>query len=232
MAAEKGLHDGHRNRVRERFLEEGLEKFRDHQALELLLFYAVPRKDTNELAHKLLNRFGNLSQVLDAPVDSLESSGLSHSAAVLLKLVPELCGRYYQEKYDSNDPVDVSDDSLGRIIIPYFISAQEERVLLMLLDSRGGRLYCDIISKGSISASDVNVRKILQLAVKYNARAAVIAHNHPSGIALPSGSDIKITKMIKQSLAAVGVVLMDHIIVAGKGYSSMAELDECCDIFM
>ena len=232
MADEKGLHHGHRDRVRDRFLEEGLEKFKDHQVLELLLFYAVPRRDTNDLAHKLLNRYGSLSGVLDSSIDNLESCGLSRSASVLIKLIPELCGRYYQEKHDQDACEYDSDRKVGNVIMPFFISAREEKVLLMLLDSKGKRLYCDIISKGSISSSDVNIRKILQLAVKHKASAAVIAHNHPSGIALPSGSDIRITKTLKQALAAVGVVLMDHLIIADMKYTAMSGLDECYDIFI
>ena len=99
MAEEKGLHDGHRKRVKERFISEGLDKFQDHQILELLLFYAVPRKDTNELAHTLLNKFRSLSGVMDAPIEVLQENGLSENAAVLIKLIPSVCSAYLKDTY-------------------------------------------------------------------------------------------------------------------------------------
>ena len=101
----------------------------------------------------------------------------------------------------------------------------------MLLDPKGKLLYCDIISKGSISASDVNIKKILQLAVKYKAGGAVVAHNHPSGIALPSKADVNVTISLKKSLQAIGVLLLDHIIVCDMEYVSMSELEDYEHIF-
>lgn len=231
MSQVKGLHDGHRDRVRERFLLEGLDKFRDHQALELLLFYAIPRKDTNDTSHILLNRFGSLSGVLDAPIDALVDAGLSKNAAVLLKMMPEFCSRYYKDKYQQNGSNTINSDNIGEAILQYFIGADEEQVLLVLLDPKGKRLFCDIISKGSISASEVNIKKILQYAVKYKASGAVIAHNHPSGIALPSKTDISVTISLRDSLSAIGVTLLDHIIVADMEFTCMSELEEFEEIF-
>lgn len=232
MGETKGLHDGHRDRVRDRFLTEGLDKFRDHQALELMLFYAVPRKDTNELAHLLLNRFKTFSGVLDAPVELLTECGLSKSAAVYIKLLPEICSRYFKDKYKNDSSNIITEENIGDHILHYFIGADEEQVVLMLLDPKGKLRYCDIISTGSISASEINIRKILNLAVKYNASGAVIAHNHPSGIPLPSQSDVKVTISIKQSLKAVGVVLLDHIIVSDMDYTCMSQMEDYMDIFL
>lgn len=232
MEKSKGLHDGHRDRVRDRFLEDGLNKFRDHEALELMLFYAVPRKDTNELAHHLLNRCNSFSGVLDAPLETLEDCGLSRNAAVFLKLMPEICSRYYQDKYKSENNGAITEENIGEQILHYFIGSDEEQVVLLLLDSKGKPRFCDIISKGTISASEVSVRKILNLAVKYTASGAVIAHNHPSGIALPSHSDVKVTISIQQALKAVGVVLLDHIIVADMDYTCMSQMDEYMAIFL
>ncbi len=231
MAEKKGLHDGHRDRVREKFLEDGLGKFRDHEALELMLFYAIPRKDTNEIAHKLINRFGSFSGVLDAEVDALTECGISKNAAVFLKLFPSVCARYYKDRY-KNDHSQDDDTGIGETIAHYFIGANEEQVVLMLLDPKGRQLYCDIISKGTLTASDVNIKKILQLAVKYKASGAVLAHNHPSGIPLPSDSDVKATIALKNSLRSIGVVLFDHIIVAEMEYVSMADMDEYYELFI
>lgn len=232
MSQVKGLHDGHRDRVRDRFLSEGLDKFQDHQALELLLFYAIPRKDTNDTAHILLNRFGSLSGVFDAPIEALTECGLSRNCAVLIKMMPEFCSRYYKDKYQKNNDNTINNENIGDIILRYFIGADEEQFLLMLLDPKGKRLFCDIISKGSISASDVNIKKILQLAVKYKAGGAVIAHNHPSGIPLPSQADVNVTVTLKKSLKAIGVLLLDHIIVSDMEYVSMSELEDYESIFL
>ena len=103
MAENKSVHDGHRDRVRERFLNDGLDGFRDHQVMELLLFYGIPRKDTNEIAHKLMERFGSFSGVFDASFESLIECGLSRSCASFIKLIPAVCSRYYVDKYNSNE---------------------------------------------------------------------------------------------------------------------------------
>ncbi len=232
MAGNKGIHDGHRDRVRERFLNEGLNGFMDHQVIELLLFYGVPRKDTNDIAHKLLDHFGSFSAVFDASLECLMECGLSRSCASLIKLIPSVCSRYYIDKYKSdNKSTKINSDNIGECILPYFIGRDEEQVLLLLVDPKGNRLFCDIISKGSFTASEVNIRYILQLCVKYKAYGAVLAHNHPSGVALPSAQDIKLTKKLKSSLSSISVCLMDHLIIADMDYCPMSELEECEDIF-
>lgn len=232
MNENKGLHDGHRERVRKRFENEGLEKFLDHQVIELLLFYGIPRKDTNEIAHRLLNRFGSFSKILDAPIESLQECGISYNAAVLLKLIPAVCSRYYQDKYTSknNYPVN-NENSIGNFILPYFIGKNEEQVLLLLLDSKGEQLFCDFISKGTTTASDVNIKKILQICVQHKASGAIIAHNHPSGVAIPSNNDVQMTLKLKKALRAIGVILLDHFIVADMDYQAMSEMKGFEEIF-
>lgn len=232
MAEEKGLHDGHRKRVKERFISEGLDKFQDHQILELLLFYAVPRKDTNELAHTLLNKFRSLSGVMDAPIEVLQENGLSENAAVLIKLIPSVCSAYLKDKYTSAKKYPITQENIGEFILPFFVGIDNEQVLLLLFDAKGNVRYCDVVSKGSINASDLSIKKIANIAAKFNMSSAVIAHNHPSGIAMPSNADIKTTIKLKNSLRAVGVVLLDHIIVANMTYMSMANSEEYEEIFM
>ncbi len=232
MGENKGIHDGHRDRVRDRFLSEGLEGFRDHQVMELLLFYGIPRKDTNEVAHKLIDRFDSFSGVFDATYDSLVECGLSKTCASFIKLIPAVCSRYYVDKYKSkNKTTQINSDNIGECVLPYFIGKDEEQVLLILLDPKGNRLFCDIISSGAFSAAELNFRKIMQLCVKYKAYGAVLAHNHPSGLALPSEQDIRVTKKLKSSLASIDVRLMDHLIVADLDYCPMSELENCEDIF-
>ena len=228
--ADAPLHSGHRERVKEKYLRDGLDGFDDHQLLELLLFYAVPRKDTNELAHRLMNSFGSLSAVFDAPIDLLTECGLSKNAAVLIKLLPDTASRYLRDKH--RDPTKtINASNAGERILPFFVATNEEKVLLLLMDAKGKEMFCGIINEGSISASEVNNRKVVQLAVKYNAEYAIIAHNHPSGFAVPSDTDIQITKAIRDTLCSIGVKLIDHFIIADMEYYSMLRDKELKEIF-
>lgn len=229
MTENSYIHDGHRNRMKEKFLKEGADAFHEHEILEILLYYAVPRKDTNPLAHKLLERFGSLAAVLDAPADVLQEFGLTRNAAVLLKLIPEI-SRVYMDSRSSNTGI-ITEENIGERVLSKFVGRQNEIVVLMLLDGKGQELYCDVVSKGSVNASEIYVRKLLELAVKYNASTAVLAHNHPSGMALPSSRDIATTKTVKQALKLVGVRLADHIIVTDDDYMSMAQVEDYFELF-
>lgn len=231
MAKIKGVHDGHRDRVRDKFLHSGLEVFEEHQILELLLFYGIPRKDTNEIAHKLINTYGSFSSVFDAPIETLEDCGLSKSASVLIKLIPQVCRKYMDDKYENKDKI-ITSENIAERLMPKFIGLDEENVVLMLLDAKSKELYCGVISQGSVNASEIYTRKVVQLAVKYHSTSAIISHNHPSGIALPSLEDIKSTINLKKALSAVGVRLVDHIIVADTDYISLAQSEEHFKIFM
>ncbi len=231
MESKKGIHDGHRKRLRKKFLENGLDNFEDHQVLELLLFYAIPRKDTNEIAHRLIDSCGSISAVFDSPVEVLQECGISENAAVLLKIMPDLCRKYINDKY-RNEFKNITEENVADRIVPKFIGLEEENVLLMLLDAKGKEIFCGIISKGSVNASEIYTRKIIQLAIKFHASGAIIAHNHPSGIALPSKEDLKSTVSLKMALDTVGIKLLDHIIVADMNYLSLAQSEEYFEIFM
>ena len=223
MAAAKGSeHSGHRERLRKRFIENGLDGFEDHQALELFLFYAIPRKDTNPLAHRLLERYRTICCVCDAPIDELQRDfGLSENGAALLKLLPEMSRLYNESRLQENNAIDL--ETLGDIVKQKFIGRTSEVVVLVLGDAKGKMVYFDVIAKGSVSSSDFPVRKIVELAIRHNAKIAFIAHNHPSGSALPSQTDLTTTKLIAQVLRNVGVRLLDHYIVADGDYISLRE---------
>lgn len=215
-----GEHAGHRERLRRKFIENGLDIFEPHQALELYLFYAVPRKDTNPLAHRLLDRYLTISGVCDAPIDELQKDfGLSENAAALLKLLPEMIRVYNESKIPDNYAI--SPDTIGDVIKTKFIGRTSEVVALVLGDAKGKMVFFDVIAKGSLNSTDMPIRKIVELAIRHNAKIAYIAHNHPSGNALPSVDDIKTTKLISQTLRSVGVSLIDHFIVADNDYVSL-----------
>ena len=216
-------HKGHRERLKLRFLESGLDSFTDVQALELLLFYAIPQKDTNPIAHALLERFGSLSQVLDAPVEELKKvPGISDHAATLLRLATELA-RFYQVDTARRTEVLTSLDACGAYLVPRFFGRKVETVFLLCLDANCKVLCCREIGEGSVNAASISVRKVVEAALSANATTVVLAHNHPSGVALPSADDVQTTRRIAAALSAVEVQLIDHIVVAEGDFISMAQ---------
>lgn len=217
------IHDGHRQRMKERFLSEGLDNFSDIQALELLLFYAVPRQDTNPIAHELLSRFGSLAQVLETPVSELEKvKGVGHSAAILLSLVTEL-GRHYQVDKMMQTRVLTTVEECGRYLVPRFFGRRNETVFLLCLDAKCKVLGCVEVGEGSVNSAGVPVRRIVETALAYNATTVVLAHNHPSGLALPSGEDVQTTHRVAAALNAVEIALADHIVVADEDFVSIVQ---------
>lgn len=228
--ANNNVHQGHRERVRNKFLQNGLDNFEKHEILEFLLFYCVPMKNTSVLAHKLIDSFGSLSAVFDAPFDALVDFGLTQTQATFLKLIPDISRVYIDDKHNSADKV-VDYITLGDRILHKFIGRETEQVLLMLLDAKGKEVFCGIVSKGSINNTDIPVRKIVDFALRYNAKSAVIAHNHPSGIALPSVDDLQATSNVNSALKLIGVRLLDHYIVADNDCVSLAQSNVMPEIF-
>ena len=217
------VHEGHRSRMKKRFLRHGLATFDDHNVLELLLFFAVPRQDTNALAHRLLDTFGSLDKVFEAlPEELMRVEGIGEHAATLIRLVPEAARRYLIAKESSEDILpDV--DAVGRYLLPHFMNERTEIVMLLCLDTKLKVLNCRRIGSGGLDAVDFQTRDVVQTALLYNAKYVVIAHNHTSGIAIPSKEDVVVTKHLRQVLEAVGVELLDHIIVAGQDFVSLAD---------
>lgn len=226
---EKPIHTGHRQRMRAKFIQSGLDGFEIHEALELLLYYAVPRKDTNPLAHKIIDNFGSLSAALDAPIDALKECGLSENAAILLKIIPQISRLYLDDKCDSGKAVNL--ETIGDRLLHKFVGRDYEAVVLLLMDAKRKEVFCGVISKGSVNSCDLYIRKIIENTMIYNASYAVLAHNHPSGVALPSLADIESTKSVAAALSLVGVQLLDHIVVADDDYVSMMQSGLCREAF-
>lgn len=219
----KGIHDGHRQRLKERFLQCGLESFNDINALELLLIYALPRRDTNHLAHALLDRFGSLDAVLEASAEELKTvSGVGDNAAVLLRLIPAVSKRYMLDKYPASDPVDTP-TAAGRYFLPMFMYETQEVTLALLLDARKCPIVCRELGRGVVNAAEIQTRRLAEMCLERHASAVVLAHNHPSGNTDPSKEDEETTRHLTRALALLGVELCDHIIVAGCTYVSMRE---------
>ena len=224
------IHDGHRQRLKDRFLREGLDGFTDIQVLELLLFYVVPRKDTNPIAHDLLDRFGSLARVLDAPVIRLtEVSGISENGATFLKLVREIERRYALSQGEEIILNTIED--CCEYLTRFFKSKRNETVFLLSLDAKLKLLSCREVGEGSVNYASVPIRRCVEMALEDGATSVILAHNHPSGLAVPSGDDIVTTRRLAMALSAVEIQLVDHIVVADDDYVSMVQsgikFDDC-----
>lgn len=216
-----GVHDGHRERKREQFRSHGLDSFADHEVLELLLYYAIPRRDTNPIAHDLIDRFGSLEQVLSAPVEELEKvPGMGRNAAILLKLVPQITRRARVSSIAREKVLDTT-ERIGAFFVEQFVAETNEIMYQLCLDAKGRMLGCHKVSEGDAGSVSMNMRKIVENALRANAVLVALAHNHPSGVALPSQEDRIATQMAREALETIGVRLVDHIIVADDDFVSL-----------
>ena len=218
-----GVHDGHRDKMRKRFLTTGLEAFADHEALELLLYYAIPRRDTNPAAHALIERYGSLSAVLAAPAEDLQKvEGIGESAAVLLKIVPQLC-RKASLADAAQETVLNSAERAGAYLLRLFEGMTREVLYQLCLDRKGKLLACKRLSEGGAHSTELNIRLLVENALLTSASGVILSHNHPSGIALPSPDDHTTTMRAAAALRTIDVRLVDHIIVADGDFVSMAQ---------
>lgn len=218
------VHDGHRERIRKQYIKEGIsEHMPPHKLLEILLFYSVPRRDTNELAHRLIETFGSFSAVLDAPIEDLvKVQGITENSAFLLKAILPAARIYLKDRENGKSSVAGKDDA-AEYLSHRFFGCTVETVYLLCLDNKGRILSCPKLSEGDIISVGVSPRTVIEQALKYHATAVMLAHNHPKGFALPSKADIRMTIDIGKALGAINVQFLDHIIVADGDYISMAQ---------
>ena len=218
-----GIHDGHRERLKESFLEYGLAPMSDISALELLLCYAIPRRDTNELAHALLDAFGSLDGVFHASKEELKTvPGIGDHAATLLMLVPQIVKKSMVSKTREITQIRSTAEA-GEYLLPRFLHEQDEILLMLCLDARKSVICCCEMARGVVNGVEASARRIVEKALKVKASAVIIAHNHPGGFAIPSREDDVFTKSLYSALEGVGVRFLDHIIVAGDDYVSLAD---------
>lgn len=220
--ADNNPHANHRERLRSLFLESGLGGFSEHNVLELLLFYAIPQKDTNPIAHELIRTFGTLQGVLDAPVEELvKVKGIGEYAATFLSLLPQVAKRYYSAKV--SDSVQLSEYStVLDFVRSLFIGETGECAFLISFSANGQKSGCTKISLGTNTKVQLDKRSVLEAAFRTNAVSVILTHNHPDGIAAPSTEDVTTTREIANLFAGINIRLADHIIVAGEDCFSMA----------
>ncbi|MBQ8163921.1 MAG: hypothetical protein IJZ93_06135 [Clostridia bacterium] len=212
------LHEGHRERLKNRFLSEGLDSFETHNILELLLFYSIPRKDTNEIAHALLDKFGSLSGVFDASFEELiKVDGVKENTATLLKLIPQLAQKYVLDDHRDLEIFDTA-DKIGRYFRDIFIGETTEVVYVMLLNNRYEKLAVKKVHTGSVNSAQLSTRAIMNEVIRYNASMVAIAHNHPNGRTTPSSEDIDTTNSLTEMLRQMEVCLIEHFVIANNQY--------------
>ena len=218
----KNVHDGHRDRMRERFEKTGFNGMQEHEILEMLLYYSVPRRDTNTLAHDLINRFLTLSGVFEASEEELLSvKGVTKSTASLLKMMIPL---FHEYSKSSNKATRLKDsEATSKFLRNYYTGVMNEHVMAICIDSSCKVISFETVCEGDSCSCLLNVRKLIEIALKNPLTAGVIlAHNHPNGVALPSREDIDSTVELIKMLANVNVKLVDHFIIARDEFTSMA----------
>jgi len=221
---------GHRQRLRNRYLKEGLENFEPHEVIEMLLHYAIPRKDTKEIARRLKNELGGVSGVFDAsPEAIMKVAGVGENSAILLSMLGPLFRYYTKEKAMKNRIS--GPQEIGEYLVNRLCGYEREVVLLACIDNRYGLITDVIIGEGSVNESVIDKRRAVEMVLKYNATAAMIAHNHPAGFALPSKADIRSTIELKNAFDAVGVRFLDHIITCPDDHVSMVQSRQFAYIF-
>lgn len=223
---DKPLYDKHRIRVKARFRKQGLEGFNEHEVLEMMLYQAIPRGDTNETAHRLLAQFGSLIDVLEARPEELETvEGIGEHSATCIHLFHEVAIYYTHElamRKQNACRLD-SYEAFGEYFVPQFEGVGEERFLAAFLDNAGRVLKCEVLNRGSVSRVTVDLGDLVRRAYLYKCATIAIAHNHPNGDIVPSNEDIEMTKRIARVLSELDMTLLEHTLVAGDKWCSIGK---------
>ena len=215
METKINLHEKHRQRLKARALREGLDGFEPHNVLELMLFFVLPHVDTNEIAHELINKFGSLNGVFNAPFEELvQVKGIKNHAATFLKLIPEFSRCYAVEASAPRHDI-LTTDEIKERFLPLFIGRKEEIVACMFFDIKGKLIDTKVLFKGSINSVSFSYRDLVNEALTLNAFKVAVAHNHLNGSPIPSPDDLHTYKVLSDSLAKVSIEFIDSYVIAG-----------------
>lgn len=216
---------GHRKRIREKYLKTSVHTLFDYEILELLLSYAIPRKDTKNLAKELLKKFGSIEKALNSSKEELEKiDGLGEASICFLKLIGELPSIFYENKLKNNDITTIKNkENLLKFLRSKIAYEKIEKFYVLYLSNSNELIACEEKSRGTLDKSAVYPREIYKDVIKYNAKAIILAHNHPSGNINPSKNDIAITKEISEGLKNFDALLLEHIIITENSYFSFLE---------
>jgi DNA repair protein RadC len=213
----------HRKRLRLKFLNAGTEAFHDYEVLELLLTYAVPRKDVKLQAKALIREFGSLKEAMDADIgDVVKISGIGENSAVLIKLVKEIAALYLKAKAKERKQVTCTTELIDfcRTVMG---GKRDEEFCVIYLDAQNQIIEFETIQKGVVNQAVVYPRQVLESALKKKASAIILAHNHPSGHVRPSDADIRLTHTIRETAKVLDILVHDHIIVGENRFFSFRE---------
>ena len=221
----ENVHSGHRERMRKKILTYGAKSLEDHELLEVLLYYCIPQRNTNPLAHKIINEYGSLLNLMDANVhDLIKRCKLSERTAILINLIPEFVSRYSAQKWDK-DKLNLLDiDTVGEYAKSLLSTQKKELFYMFCLDTQGNLIKSELVSEGEVNETDVNLRRIAELALKNNTSSVILAHNHPGGSFMVSNSDINATSRIIHALELMNITVYDHIIVVHNSYISFVKV--------
>ncbi|MDL2287324.1 hypothetical protein LJB90_02010 [Eubacteriales bacterium OttesenSCG-928-G02] len=217
-----GIHDDHRKRLKARYINNGIDSFEEYLTLELLLGYAIPRRDTNPLAHSLINKYGSIKNLLSQDIETLKSDNLTEHTVILLKLIWDLtniCAREDISKKHKFNNI----EEIANFMKNYFLNYEIEAVYALALSRNDSYIDCKLMHKGNVSSASFKMRTITEFALKTKAHSIVIAHNHPNESPYPSTEDIISTKNMKASLLSNSVVLKEHLIIYKNGYTSIMD---------
>ncbi len=210
--------------MRNRYYAGGFDSFSDHEILEMMLYHAIPRGDTNEIAHLLIDHFGSFNRVIEAKPEELRTvKGVGESAAMLIKLI-EAAVRMYATSYVEEE---VQYDTVRKIadyVWPRFFGLDHERLFMILFNNRMGIIECVPVADGSVSSAFFHSRAIIERALSKKASGVVLVHNHPHGLATPSESDISMTMKLCDGLALVDIPLIEHLVVAENRFSPIIKM--------
>ncbi len=220
----KSDEEGHRKRIRQRFRDHGPNGFADYELLELLLFSAIPRRDTKPLAKALLNRFKSFAGVLAAPPARLkEIPGVGQAVVDLLKVTQASAQRFARGEVDAREPL-----SSWSKVIDYIRTAMAfadvEEFRILFLDKRNGLIADEVQQTGTVDHTPVYPREVIRRAIELSATAVILVHNHPSGDPTPSRADIQMTRQLIDIAKPLGIEVHDHIIVGRDGQVSFKGL--------
>ena len=231
MAQEKKVnpHQGHRERLREKIRNQGIEHMPDHEVLEYILMHFIPYKDTNAIAHELLNKFGSLQNVCDAsPKVLFDVKDMTQNAALFLNVMTQIIRRYNLQKFGEKPMLDTIAHSV-EYFQQLFLNEKEESMYMIILNAKGMLLSSCKIGVGSIDTCQLNTREFILRTADSKGNCIMIAHNHPSGSPLPSLDDCDFTRWLVSIAEVLGIAVIDHIIIAEEGYYSFRENDRLSD---
>ncbi len=220
---EEELFKGHRARLRKKFLDSGIASLHDYEKVELLLTFAIPRRDVKPLAKQLIARFKGIQGLMDATKDELCAvEGISENSAAMIRLIKELCCDYLAAGMNDVDVLD-SPTAVINFVRMKLAGLKNEAFVTIYLNAKNHVLGHELIHEGTVDQAVLYPRNIISKALNANACGMIIVHNHPSGICDPSSNDIRLTKVIKDAASVVNIRLHDHLIVGREGYFSFSE---------